>query len=161
CASSGRPVRISQRPLPIARHNGIPTGQRHCARNRSLPIACLSSSVSSFSHSLTGSVSVILRKKVSRNFFGLRLSATCCPVRSTLHLKMCRRRSATRSCRIPDRHHAKSLSCAFRGRNPDRRERHEDHIGQGYIAHSRTLLMLGCPRLTPNVHWLRRWSGGS
>lgn len=31
---------------------------------------------------------------------------------------------------IPDRHHAKSLSGAFRGRNPDRRERHEDNIGQ-------------------------------
>jgi hypothetical protein len=35
----GRSVRISQRPLPIGRHSGIPTGQRHCARNRSFPMA--------------------------------------------------------------------------------------------------------------------------
>src|ERR1035441_1017483 len=35
----GKSVRISQRPPPIGRHRGIPTGQRHCALKRSFPTA--------------------------------------------------------------------------------------------------------------------------
>src|SRR5262249_33636216 len=80
----------SQRPLPIARHSGIPTGQRHCARNRSLPIACRSSSGSSFSHSRTGSAPVFVRKKISGIFFG-GPSAISCTVLSTVYLRMCSR----------------------------------------------------------------------
>ena len=64
----GRSVRISQSPSPIGRHSGIPTGHRHCARIRSLPISRRSPGGRSFSQSRTGSVPLSVRKKISGVF---------------------------------------------------------------------------------------------
>ncbi len=54
----GKSVRIFQRPVPIGRHRGMPTGQRHCARSKSFPTACRSASGRAFSRSRTGSLPV-------------------------------------------------------------------------------------------------------
>jgi len=75
----------------MVRHSGIPTGHRHCARNRSLPIACRSSAGRSFSHSRTGSLPVSVRKKI-RGFSSAEAHPPSCTVHSTLYLKMCRPR---------------------------------------------------------------------
>jgi hypothetical protein len=77
----GRSVRISQRPVPIARHNGMPVGQRHCARNKSLPTVWRSVSGSAFSHSRTGSPPAAVRKKISGIFSGdgCLIVLGCCP----------------------------------------------------------------------------------
>src|ERR1035437_3026996 len=65
----GRSVRTSHNPSPNGRHRGMPTGHRHCVRNRSLPIACRSVSSNRFSHSRTGSLPPSARKKIRGGLF--------------------------------------------------------------------------------------------
>ena len=71
----GRSVRISHKPLPIGRQSGMPTGHRHCARNKSLPMACRSSSVNPRSQSRTGSLPEGEQKKINGILRGGELSA--------------------------------------------------------------------------------------
>ena len=70
----GKSVLISQRPSPIGRQSGIPTGHRHCARIKSFPISRRSSGGRSFNHSRTGSVPLGVRKKINGVFCGSALA---------------------------------------------------------------------------------------
>lgn len=70
----GKSVLISQRPSPIGRQSGMPTGHRHCARIKSFPISRRSSGGRSFNHSRTGSVPLGVRKKINGVFCGSALA---------------------------------------------------------------------------------------
>ena len=58
---SGWLLRTSQSPCPIGRHNGIPTGHRHCTRMRSCPMTWRSALGSVLSQSFTGSAPLLDR----------------------------------------------------------------------------------------------------
>jgi hypothetical protein len=54
----------------------MPIGQRHCARDKSIPMARRSISGNPFSHSRTGSIPEAARKKTSGTFSGFGASFT-------------------------------------------------------------------------------------